>query len=69
MLTPTNNNVINHLYESVFLVDTNVIHPLCDHGLKYYRSLKSSTYKGLEKLRKENKITIPIWHSFTNFQM
>ena len=69
MPIPTNKEVIDHLYTKVFLFDEEDIASCETAGLKYYRKLKSLTYDDLETLRKENKISMPVWRSLTDYQM
>ena len=70
MPIPTNKEVIDHLYTNVLLFDEDDIASCVSAaGLKYYRNLKGLTYENLETLRKENKISMPVWRSLTDFQM
>ena len=69
MLVPTNKEVIDYLYTNVLLFDDDDITSCRSAGLNYYHNLPSQTYEDLETLRKKNKISMPIWHSLTDFKI
>ena len=65
-----NKEVIDHLYTNVLLFDEDDIASCVSAaGLNYYRKLKGLTYENLNTLRKENKISMPVWRSLADFQM
>ena len=69
MSIPTNKEVIEHLYTSVLLFDDEDIASCISAGLKYYRNIPNMSYEDIETLRKDNKISMPIWRSLSDFKM